>query len=54
MITDLMGQSILTVIIFFLFLMICAAKEIAPEKSLAVSGLWTALFVIFWQDLPGF
>lgn len=54
MFTAMLLQSILTVAVFFFFLMLCARKELALDKSLAVSGLWTALFIIFWHDLHQF
>lgn len=54
MLTAMLLQSILTVAVFFFFLILCARKEFALEKSLAVSGLWTALFIIFWNDFHQF
>lgn len=43
------AESLAAVGIFFLCLYLCAEREFSLEKSLAVSGLWTGVFLICWH-----
>ncbi len=49
MLTSVLLHCLLAVAVFFLLLMACAVKEWSLERSLAVSGLWTGVFLLFWQ-----
>lgn len=51
MLTSALLHSFLAMGVFFLLLMLCAAREFSLEKSLAASGLWTSVFLLFWQHL---
>lgn len=51
MLTSALLHSLIAVGIFFLLLILCAMKELSMEKSLAAAGLWTGLFLLFWQEL---
>ncbi len=51
MVTATLFHCLMAVGVFFLLLLMCAIKDLSLEKALAASGLWTGVFLLFWQRL---